>query len=124
MLDQQSQCWKLTLDVSGDGPNNIGPTPQQVYGLSAFDRVNINALVIGNPMGASGDGDGPAPEVLRQYFEDEVIRGVDAFSIVANGYGDYADAMRRKLIREMTLPVFGQLGPDESRPPLRIFAGN
>ncbi|MCF2869893.1 DUF1194 domain-containing protein [Octadecabacter sp. G9-8] len=109
MLDQQSQCWELTIDVSGDGRNNIGPTARQAYSLGGFERVTVNALVVGDPLGGTIDSNGLSGELLRSYFEDEVIRGPQAFVMVANGYGDYADAMRLKLIRELTLPMLGQL---------------
>jgi hypothetical protein len=109
MLAQQDHCWQLTIDVSGDGRNNIGPTPAQAYELSEFDRVTVNALVIGDALGGKIDSNGLSGEILRQYFEDEVIRGPQAFSLNANGYGDYAAAMRRKLIRELDQPMLGLL---------------
>lgn len=111
MLDQQAHCWQLTIDASGDGRNNIGPTPQQAFALDGFARVTVNALVVGDPIGTTLEGDGLSAQVLRQYFEDEVIRGPQSFAMIANGYGDYADAMRRKLTRELTLPMLGLLAP-------------
>ena len=112
LLSQQDHCWQLTIDVSGDGPNNIGSTPQQVYELGGFDRISVNALVIGDVIGSAVSGGGRESEELRQYFEDFVIRGPQAFALVANGYGDYAGAMRAKLIRELTIPMLGQLDPN------------
>jgi len=111
MLDQRPECWQWTIDVSGDGRNNIGPTAQQAYALPAFERVTVNALAIGDALGSTLDANGQSGQILRQYFEDEVIKGPQAFAMVANGYGDYADAMRRKLIRELTIPMVGQLNP-------------
>ena len=112
LLDQQSDCWQLTIDVSGDGPNNIGPTPQQAYGLAGFERITINALVVGDPIGSDVPGGGQNTDDLRRYFEDEVIRGPQSFALVAFGYADYAGAMRAKLIRELALPVLGQVSVD------------
>ncbi len=111
MLDQQSQCWQLTIDVSGDGRNNIGATPQQAYALAGFARITVNALVVGDPIGSAVPGGGQNSAELREYFEGDVIRGPNSFALVANGYADYAGAMRAKLIRELTLPMLGQLEP-------------
>ena len=112
MLDQQSHCWELTIDVSGDGRNNIGPTPAQAYALDGFERVTVNALVVGDPIGFVPESGEMAAEDLRAYFEASIIRGPQAFAMVARGYGDYADAMRRKLIRELSQPMLGQLAQD------------
>ncbi|WP_425040955.1 DUF1194 domain-containing protein [Primorskyibacter sp. S187A] len=111
LLAQRPACWKHTIDVSGDGRNNVGPLPRQVYG-AGFDRITVNALVIGNPRVASGEGPGIEPNDLRTYFEAEVIHGPGAFALVANGYADYARAMKRKLERELELPFFSRVNPD------------
>ena len=65
MLDRQSQCWQWTIDVSGDGRNNIGPTAQQAYSLDGFSRVTVNALVIGDAIGATLDANGQSGQTLR-----------------------------------------------------------
>ena len=109
----QTSCWQRTIDVSGDGKNNIGPTPQAVYALPEFAGVTVNALVVGDPASARSD----AAEVplnkrdLLRYYENSVIRGPGAFAMIAEGYADYGRAMRRKLLRELKLPVFGQIEP-------------
>ena len=107
MLQQQAECWTHTIDVSADGRNNVGPTPLQVYG-DRFDRITVNALVVGNPKAASGEGPGIEPDALLDYYEAEVIRGVGSFAMVANGYADYARAMQMKLARELRPPMFSQ----------------
>ncbi|MEP1962112.1 DUF1194 domain-containing protein [Tateyamaria sp.] len=99
----QSDCWVKTVDVSGDGKNNIGITPVQLYQSGAFDEITVNALVIGG----SGASQASAKHDLLRYFETEVIHGSSSFAMIAHGYDDYADAMRRKLIRELQVPVFG-----------------
>lgn len=100
MLDRQPGCWEHTIDISGDGRSNVGPTPRQVYG-PGFARTEVNALVVGNPEAASGEGPGITPDALRLYFQREVIRGPASFAMVANGYADYARAMRLKLEKEL-----------------------
>jgi len=70
-LNQQPDCWKRTLDISGDGKNNTGPEPH-----------HVNAE-------------------LTAYFAHRVLAGPDAFSEVAIGFDDYERAMSRKLLREL-----------------------
>lgn len=103
LLGEQSHCWAKTIDVSGDGKNNIGPPPAAIYQNGAFSGITVNALVIGDPVGSP---DGSKLELL-QYYETDVILGPASFAMIARGYDDYADAMRRKLMRELQLPIFG-----------------
>ncbi len=100
-LQQRRACWKLTLDLSGDGKSNLGARPRDVKDTVAAQGVTINALVIG--------ADAPNVADLRQveigelslYFRAEVIVGPDAFVETAIGFDDYAEAMARKLEREL-----------------------
>lgn len=112
MLDQQQHCWQHTIDVSGDGTNNIGVSPKDVYRGPAFDHITVNALVVGNPSNTSDEGTNLSPEALRDYYETEVIHGPQAFAMIAYGYSDYARAMQRKLMRELAMPVLGEITPD------------
>lgn len=107
LLRAQPQCWLHTIDVSADGRNNIGLTPAEAYATGTFGNTIVNALVVheqGVEIGAELD---VGPEALRAHFEAEVIRGPNAFAMIAYGYADYADAMQRKLMRELALPTFG-----------------
>jgi len=89
-------CLTRTIDIAGDGINNEGFTPDLAYNAFAFDGVTVNGLVV-----KTGD-DG-----LVSYFHDNVIHGSGAFVEVADGYSDYAPAMRRKLLRELTAMIVG-----------------
>lgn len=108
MLRDQPQCWQQTIDVSGDGTNNIGLGPQDVYRDPTFDGITVNALVVGNLANTANEGSALSPEALRTYYESEVIHGQNAFAMIAYGYADYARAMQRKLVRELSLPVLGE----------------
>ena len=103
-LRDQSHCLQKTIDVSGDGENNIGSVPMQIYDNPAFDQITVNALVIGDPGDESVE---QSKSKLLNYFETEVIHGSASFAMIAQGYDDYARAMRRKLVRELALPVLG-----------------
>lgn len=89
-LGRAPVCARRVIDVSGDGINNDGFAPRLAVRHFDFDGVVINGLVVG------GD-----PEVLA-YYRREVIHGPGAFVEQATGFVDFAAAMRRKLIREVS----------------------
>ena len=99
-LTKAPDCTRQTIDVSGDGRNNDGYPPASAYRHFPFAGVTVNALAIG---GAEELGD------LVRYFASEVIRGPGAFVEVADDHGDFARAMHRKLLREVSGVAIGQL---------------
>ena len=103
LMDERADCKRRTIDISGDGRNNAGITPLEFYARERMEDITVNALVVGQPFEAlRGDERSPySAENLRWYFETKVIRGHDAFTEVALGYRDYAEAIKRKLIREL-----------------------
>lgn len=108
-LNQQKDCWKRTLDISGDGKSNLGPRPRDVRDQIARSGITINALVIGVDDPNTGDIRQAEISELSSYFNAEVILGPDAFVQTALGFADYARAMTEKLIRELDGLVFSQL---------------
>ncbi len=88
------RCKKRVIDVSGDGASNRGREPRPIAEALAANGVTINAVVI--------KGARPDPE---EYFIDNVVRGAGSFIEVATSFDDYADAIERKLLRELT-PAF------------------
>ncbi len=99
-LQEGPSCLYRTIDVAGDGENNEGFGPQDAYAAFPFENVTVNGLVV-------NAGEFEAETELIPYFRDQVIRGPGAFVEIANGFDDYEDSMRRKLIRELSLPVLG-----------------
>jgi len=83
-------CARKVVDVAGDGINNDGFGPQSAYKAFDFSGVTVNGLVISGP---------DAPPV--RYYSSNVIRGPGAFIELAASYDDYAQAMKRKLLREI-----------------------
>jgi hypothetical protein len=121
-LAERAGCWRRTLDISGDGKSNNGPSPREVQGDPVLAGLTINGLVVGvaAPLMAGARADS-IPE-LSAYFRAEVIRGPDAFIQVALGYADYQTAMEKKLLKELqTLPI-GDLAPGPDR--REALAGN
>ena len=98
------------VDISGDGYNNHGPVLTTARNAVGKRGIGVNALVIAN-LGSS----------LDLYFEREVIIGPGAFVEQAPDYDNYAEAIRRKLLREIRdtpislVPRSGILQPAESR---------
>ena len=96
-MQQMPQCAFHTIDLAGDGINNEGFSPVQAYAAFPFEGVSVNGLVIQT----QGDDDPAA------FYRDHVIRGRGAFFETANGFADYENAMRRKLIREVAPLILG-----------------
>jgi hypothetical protein len=88
-------CLRQVVDMSGDGVNNEGFPPESAYRAFDYRRITVNGLVV--------RGADPDPVV---YYRERVIRGYGAFVEVADGYGDYAKAMARKLLREVSGNAF------------------
>lgn len=110
-LDAQPDCWKRTLDISGDGKSNLGPRPREVKPRLEPKGITINALVIGVDDPALGDIRQAEIGELSSYFRAEVILGPDAFVMTALGFRDYARAMKQKLLRELEGVIVSQHQP-------------
>lgn len=90
MRKAPAPCVRKVIDVAGDGINNDGFGPESAYRAFDFQDVTVNGLVI------SG-----ADEAPVRYYRTHVIKGPGAFVEVAASYDDYAEAMKRKLLREI-----------------------
>lgn len=84
---------RLVVDVSSDGRNNTGISVTQVRDELVKQGIIINGLVIRNEW-----------PTLDKYFENEVVGGKGHFVVAIENYDDYADAIYRKLLREITGP--------------------
>jgi hypothetical protein len=82
---------RLVLDVSGDGRHNQGRPPGPVRDLAVAAGITVNGLAILNE----------EPDLLDHYAA-EVIGGPGSFAMTCADYADFADAILRKLRRELT----------------------
>ncbi|MDW4499662.1 DUF1194 domain-containing protein [Sulfitobacter sp. D35] len=115
-LAQQPGCARHTLDLSGDGKSNLGPRPRDVKASVAASGVTVNGLVIGTEARRTGEGRMGEIAELSAYFRAEVIVGPDAFVETALGYEAYAEAMTRKLRRELDGELVSRLDlPGDAR---------
>ena len=84
---------KQVIDVSGDGVNNAGRPVMEVRDEVLAKGITINALPI---MDETTPGD------LDKYFEGCVTGGPASFVLPAKGFIDFARAIRRKLVLEIS----------------------
>ncbi|WP_100368031.1 DUF1194 domain-containing protein [Yoonia maricola] len=96
-LQDAPVCLSQTIDLAGDGINNESFGPAGAYATFPFEGVVVNGLVI-----ARDD------RAVQDYFQTHVIRGPTAFIEVAQGFTDFENAMRRKLLREVFTQVLGR----------------
>jgi hypothetical protein len=89
-LARRDACERRTLDVSGDGTNNDGASPELVKREFPFEGITINGLVVGSNNAT-----------LARYYREFVIAGPGAFVEEADDYDSFETAMRRKLLREL-----------------------
>lgn len=103
LLDQKKHCLQRTIDVSGDGANNDGTPPIQLYKALDFDGITVNALVITlDDQAEKQNAVISKRKDLQAYFEARVIHGPNAFTITAVGYRDYQRGLTEKLLKELS----------------------
>ncbi|MDX3925116.1 MAG: DUF1194 domain-containing protein [Shinella sp.] len=86
---------RRVIDISGDGPNNFGPPVTPARDAAMKRGIIINGLAI---MVRPSFGYGP----LDRYYGNCVIGGPGAFVLPVNKAEDFATAIRRKLILEVS----------------------
>nr|WP_245759521.1 DUF1194 domain-containing protein [Poseidonocella sedimentorum] len=99
MIEQnEHDGWRKVIDFSGDSASNYaGPTIAEARARVLAAGITINALPILRP----GD-PGRAQGGLEAIYEDRIIGGPGAFVITAETRASFADAIRRKLILEIS----------------------
>lgn len=90
---------RRAIDVSGDGENNAGRLVVPARDAAIAKGITVNGLPIIN--GRPTLGGWPQMPELDLYYRDCVIGGPGAFMIVAEGFEDFARAIRRKLVLEI-----------------------
>jgi hypothetical protein len=81
---------RRVIDMSGDGRTRNGMPAAPARDQIVAQGIVINGLPIMN-----------AEPMLDAFYEREVIGGPGAFSLPAEGFEDFANAVRSKLIREI-----------------------
>ena len=89
---------RRVIDISGDGPNNMGPSVAVARDQAVAQGVTINGLpfMLKRPRRARDD-----TENLDLYYRNCVIGGPGAFIVPVYGARQFAEAIRTKLVREI-----------------------
>lgn len=90
LAEAPAESARQVVNVIGDGRSNAGTPPGPVRDRLAEAGVTINGLCL---LHEEAD--------LVESYEREVIGGPGAFALPCPDYAAFADAMRRKLLREL-----------------------
>lgn len=102
---------RKVIDISGDGPNNIGGLVTEARDLAVARGITVNGLpILNDHLQPSGR---RQIENLDKYYAACVIGGFGAFLVAAHDFKDIARAIRRKLIFE----IAGLVPRDALTPP-------
>jgi len=111
---------RQAIDISGDGPNNMGPPVVPVRDELVEQGITINGLPIMLKRQGGGLG-GFNIDDLAIYYEDCVIGGPGAFVISVDDMQRFELAVRRKLVLEIAgLPPRLMYAAGTFRPAPRI----
>ncbi len=91
---------RRVIDISGDGRNNNGRDLAEVRREALENGIIINGLPIVNDRPTRWGS--PPERDLDIYYRDFVIGGPGAFYIVADGFNAFSNAIRTKLVREIS----------------------
>jgi hypothetical protein len=93
---------RRVIDISGDGNNNSGRSVTDARDDALAKGITINALVILTPIAESFRPEHTNPPGgLEKYFQDNVIGGFGAFTVVAENHEAFGRALTKKLIAEI-----------------------
>jgi len=108
--DNRFEGIRQVIDLSGDGPQNSGPSLEAARQSAEQRNITVNGLPIDN---ARQSPFRPTVSIdVAAYFENNVIAGPGAFISPSNEHQDFVDALKRKLIIEIAGldPVEFQVG--------------
>jgi hypothetical protein len=100
LLDESDyKAMRCVIDVSGDGPNNDGRLVVPTRDEAVAKGITINGLAI---VTENNKSDVYYLPDLDKYYAGCVIGGPNAFLHVSHGFEDFARAIRRKLVLEIS----------------------
>ena len=107
---------RQVIDVSGDGPNNLGPPVSPIRDATVAGGIVINGLaILIRPSGGI--------VTLDQYYADCVIGGPGSFVLPVHRPEDFAIAIRQKLVMEVSgRELTPKAIPVQSAPPADCMA--
>jgi hypothetical protein len=93
LFDAAPAATRRVIDLSTDGINNIGPPVEAIRLQLKRRKITVNALAIASEW----------PK-LADYLDETVITGTAAFTITAESFEAFGEAMLSKLLREIQGP--------------------
>ena len=98
IADNRFAGLRRVIDISGDGPNNLGPHVEVARDAVLAQGITINGLPL---MTNDGSFSGFHLDNLDIYYRTCVTGGTGSFVIPVHDWPDFADAVRRKLVLEI-----------------------
>ena len=95
LFAQVPDCQRRIIDISGDGPENMGNTARAARSRAMAAEVEINAIAI-EDVGQS--------TAITRFYRDWVITR-NGFVLTSRGMNAYPKAIRDKLLRELEKPA-------------------
>jgi hypothetical protein len=92
---------RRVIDVSGDGPNNRGRPLEEARAAALALGITINGLPILNDRPQPWAGPTPRQMNLDRYYAEQVIGGPGSFTVVAEDFTAFKEAILTKLILEI-----------------------
>lgn len=89
---------RRVIDISGDGPNNLGRPVTQARDAALARGITVNGLPL---MTTDGWSQWSVPD-LDRYYADCVVGGPGAFVVPVHDWEDLAAAVERKLVLEIS----------------------
>lgn len=112
---------RRVIDISGDGPNNMGGRVDEARDRVLEDGITINGLQLMLRPSLRGSGAMPG---LDDYFRACVIGGPGAFVLPVHEVAEMVEAIRRKLVLDIAgLPVEGKVWQAQASPPVDCGIG-
>ena len=99
------------IDISGDGTNNSGRDIGEARDGAVAQGIIINGIVILSavPLPFNPQHTHP-PGGLLAYYQNNVIGGVGSFAVAAEGFETFGQALRTKLVKEISALAGGGRG--------------
>jgi len=102
---------RRVIDISGDGNSNSGRPITEARDDAIAKGVTINGLAIINDKPNLGySSHTHPPGGLPKYYQDNVVGGRDSFLSVVTDFNSFADAMAKKLAKEIDVSSRGAAG--------------
>jgi hypothetical protein len=90
--------WRKVIDFSGDSANNWhGPSVEDARTAILAAGITINGLAV-----LCRTCNGPSDTNLVEKYQSQIIGGPGAFVVAAEGGANFSDAVKRKLILEIS----------------------